>query len=65
MWCHVGALVQCYVDDYSGAWRGYGHFVVIEVAEETGVGQELGLAPRGAKEIEREVGLGHEYIPFG
>ena len=60
MWCHVGSLVWRDVDGYSSAWRSWGPFVVIKVAKETGVGRELGLAPRQAKEIECDIGLGHQ-----
>jgi hypothetical protein len=67
MRCHVGLLVWCDVDNNLGAWRGKGRLVEVEVevAKETGAGRQLGLAPRQAKEVERDVGLGHEQIPFG
>jgi hypothetical protein len=39
MRCHVGSLVWCDVDDDSGAWRGKGRLVEVEVAKETGVGR--------------------------
>jgi hypothetical protein len=38
MRCHVGSLVWCDVDEDSSSWRGKGHLVEVDVAEETSKG---------------------------
>lgn len=63
--CHAGPSVRCDVDDNTGARRGEGALVEIEIAVEAGVGGELGLAARGTEEIQSDVSLGHQEIPFG
>jgi hypothetical protein len=65
VWCHVGSLVWTDVYYDSGAWRCKGRLVEVEVAVEACICRELGLSPRGAKEVEGYFGLWHEQIPFG
>jgi hypothetical protein len=63
--CHVRVLVRRDVDNDMGTWRGERDAVEIKNTVEAGVGRALGLAARRPKEIQCDVGLGHEEIPFG
>jgi hypothetical protein len=62
---HAWALVGREVDNYASARWGERASIEIKVAVETGVGGEFWLASRGTEEIEGDVGLWHQEIPFG
>ncbi len=63
--CHVGAFIRGDVDDNAGARWCKGTPVEVKDAVEARIGGEPGLAARGAKEVQRDVSLWHEQIPFG
>jgi hypothetical protein len=48
----------------ASAWWGKGALVKIKISVEAGIGGKFGLAERGAKEIECDVGLWHQEVPF-
>ena len=56
---HVGASVGSDVYDHASAGWSQWTLVEVKVAIQAGVGGELGLAPRGAEEVEGDAGLGH------
>ena len=65
MGCHVGSLAWGNVDDDTSARWGQWVLVEIVIAVEACVGREARLATGGAQEIESDVSLRHEEIPFG
>jgi hypothetical protein len=52
------------MDDDASAWWGKRALVKIKISVEAGIGGKFGLAARGAKEIECDVGLWHQEVPF-
>jgi len=58
------ALCRGNVDDDAGAGRREGIFVDVEISIEAGVGGEFWLTAGRAEEIEGNVGLWHEQVPF-
>ncbi len=62
---HVRAFIRGRVDDNAGARWCKGTPVEVKDAMEARIGGEPGLAARGAKEVQRDVSLWHEQIPFG
>jgi hypothetical protein len=64
MRCHVGALAGCDMNDNACAGRSEGALVEVIDAIETGVGGKSWLATGRTQEIERDIGLWHEEVPF-
>lgn len=65
MRCHAGALVSRHMDNDASSGRGERALIEVEISIEAGIGRELGLAARRAKEIECDVGLRHQKVPVG